>query len=111
MRLIDADKLMKSIPEARPDMNEDCRLCTLFDDEFIKELIDNTPTVEKVCGYPIKDLVVFAIACREQDISEKDLRGFVLNAEQAYEWIWKMMAEANRKAVMESLHLDGDTWK
>ena len=44
------------------------------------EEINNTT----IFGYPLRDLLVFAIACREKGISEKDLRDFCTGVENGY---------------------------
>ena len=46
MRLIDADALKKAIPNTHMDIFENCRNCRLLDDEQVKQLIDDTPTIE-----------------------------------------------------------------
>jgi len=46
MRLIDADALKKAIPNTHVDIFENCRNCRLLDDEQVKQLIDDTPTIE-----------------------------------------------------------------
>lgn len=47
MRLIDADKLKKSIPKTEVDIFENCRYCTLLSDEQVLEMINKQPTVEE----------------------------------------------------------------
>lgn len=37
-----------------------------------------------IFGYPLRDLLVFASACREKGISEKDLRDFCTGVENGY---------------------------
>lgn len=44
------------------------------------EEINNTT----IFGYPLRDLLVFAQACREKGISEKDLRNFCTGVENGY---------------------------
>ena len=46
MRLIDADALKKAIPNTHVDIFENCRNCSLLDDEQVKQLIDDAPTIE-----------------------------------------------------------------
>ena len=46
MRLIDADALKKAIPNTHVDIFENCRNCRLLDDEQVKQLIDDAPTIE-----------------------------------------------------------------
>ena len=46
MRLIDADAL--KIPSTSVDMFENCRNCRLLDEEQVREIIDNAPTIDAV---------------------------------------------------------------
>ena len=46
MRLIDADALKKAIPNTHVDIFENCRNCILLDDEQVKQIIDDAPTIE-----------------------------------------------------------------
>ena len=46
-----------------------------------KELINST-----ICGYTFGELVVFADACRKQDISNDNLKEFCENARNAYNY-------------------------
>lgn len=60
-----------------------------------KQEIDRVPvqTREEICvgyvpnnayGYDTKELLAFALLCREHDISEEDLHDFCLNVEAGY---------------------------
>ena len=44
MRIIDADAIQ--IPSTYVDMFENCRNCKLLDEEQVREIIDNTPTIK-----------------------------------------------------------------
>lgn len=44
-------------------------------------------TVETIYGYKIEDLILFAQACRNQGITENDLKDFATNCEFAYKTI------------------------
>lgn len=46
MRLIDADAL--KIPSTSVDMFENCRNCRLLDEEQVREIIDNAPSIDIV---------------------------------------------------------------
>ena len=46
MRLIDADAL--KIPSTSVNMFENCRNCRLLDEEQVREIIDNAPTIDAV---------------------------------------------------------------
>lgn len=48
MRLIDADELVKSIPETHVDMFENCRNCRLLDDFQVIEIIKEALTIDPV---------------------------------------------------------------
>ena len=47
MRLIDADALIKNIPNTHEDIFENCRNCKLLDKNQIVDIIDEQPTIEK----------------------------------------------------------------
>ena len=44
-------------------------------------------TAETIYGYKIEDLILFAQACRNQGITENDLKDFATNCEYAYKTI------------------------
>lgn len=48
MRLIDAEALKISIPEAEPDAFENCRTCGTLTRYDVENLIDDAPTVDAV---------------------------------------------------------------
>lgn len=54
-----------------------------------EETVKRLPPLEEehIMGYPLKELVIFAAACRKQNISDDQLRDFVLNVRAAYEII------------------------
>lgn len=41
---------------------------------------------EKLCGYDVEDLALFAEACRRAGVDEKDLLAFSQNAQRAYQF-------------------------
>ena len=51
------------------------------------------------CGYDVKELIAFAIACRRAGVDEKDLKCFAQNCESA----WKVMQEEFNNAIKETL--------
>ena len=51
------------------------------------------------CGYDVKELIAFAIACRRAEVDEKDLKCFAQNCESA----WKVMQEEFNNAIKETL--------
>ena len=55
MRLIDADSLKESVPETHVDIFENCRNCRLLDQDEVRDLIDDAPTVDAVEVVRCKD--------------------------------------------------------
>ena len=66
--------------------------------EFQKRLEHTT-----VCGYPFKELMVFADACRKYNVSESDMHEFCLNAESALQYIMDKMHEQMDKQMERML--------
>ncbi len=82
MRLVDADTIpwiTNSTPYAHIEGFQ----------TVTKMAIDNMPTVDYIYGYPIKDLIIFADACKKQNISNENLKDFCENAALIYEYIQK----------------------
>ena len=52
-----------------------------------------SPGDETICGYPIRDLIIFADACRVAGVGPKELKDFVENVEVAYGVVAKAMYE------------------
>lgn len=52
-----------------------------------------SPGDETICGYPIRDLVIFADACRVAGVGPIELKDFVGNVEAAYSVVAKAMDE------------------
>lgn len=59
---------------------------------YTPPMISN-PGDETICGYPIRDLVIFADACRVAGVGPKELKDFVWNVEEAYSVVAKAMDE------------------
>ena len=57
---------------------------------------------EKLCGYDVEDIALFAEACRKAGITENDLATFAKNAKDAYTFGLKKFEEA----VMRNLESD-----
>ena len=72
-----------------------------FDDglNYVHRMIENAPTIDKIYGYPVKDLLIFAIACRQQGITEGQLHDFVLNVQSAYDIINKEFENTMKECV------------
>lgn len=67
-------------------------------------------TQEKVVtiyGYPVRDLGIFAEACRLQNVRVEDLHSFVLNLQAAFEVVYKSMQEQWDKAIKNAFNTDG----
>lgn len=66
--------------------------------EFQKRLEHTT-----FCGYPFKELMVFADACRKYNVSKSNMREFCVNAESAWNYIMDKMNEQMKKQVERML--------
>ena len=64
----------------------------------IKALPSEQPE-KTCCGYDVKELIAFAIACRRAGVDEKDMKCFAQNCESA----WKVMQEEFNNAIKETL--------
>ena len=62
---------------------------------------------ETVCGYPMEDLVQFAIACRNAGITEDQLRDFHDFEELAIKEIYRRIREEFAQAVEEQVLYGG----
>lgn len=58
---------------------------------------------ETIYGYPIRDLVIFADACRVAGVRSKELKDFVGNVEAAYSVVAKAMDEHLARCLEEYL--------
>lgn len=54
---------------------------------------------DTIFGYKIKDLRIFAEACRKAEVTDDDLKEFVGNVEKAYTFVRLEQEEALRKAM------------
>lgn len=61
-----------------------CEFCTMF-------------------GYPVRDLALFAYACRENGVEEQDMRVFANNAEVAYQVVSRDMNKALERAFNDQV--------
>ena len=62
-----------------------------------------SPGDETIYGYPIRDLVIFADACRVAGVGPKELKEFVGNVEAAYDVVSKAMDEHLARCLEEYL--------
>ena len=58
-----------------------------------------------ICGYTLKDLTVFADACRKKGISEKDLADFNRNAASAYKYVLEEIERQFEDVVIDKWHV------
>lgn len=61
-----------------------------------------SPGDETIYGYQIRDLVIFADACRVAGVGPKELKEFVGNVEAAYDVVAKAMDEHLARCLKES---------
>lgn len=64
-----------------------------------------SPGYETIYGYPIRDLVVFADACRVAGVGPKELKDFVGNVEATYDAVVKAMDEHLARFMKDYLRL------
>lgn len=88
---IDAlDKRFDSIP-----MEQTTEILMLRKD--LRELPSAQPE-KTCCGYDEKELIAFAIACRRNEVDEKDLKSFA----QDCEFAWRVMQEEFESKIREA---------
>ena len=76
------------------------------------ELISNGADLENatVYGYPVKDLVLFAYACREMNVSELDLKEVVQNVAFAFNFVNREQEKMLKRALDET-NFDVKAWE
>lgn len=101
MRLIDADILhYKKVWIENEDYNVKAAVVV-----FAKE-IDKAHTIDEIYGYPVKDLLMFALSCRQQGITEGELHDFVLNVQTAYDVVNKEFENIVKDCVGRMMNND-----
>ena len=63
--------------------------------EEVKSIIERQPSVDpaivlesmSIYGYPIDDLMIFADACRKKGIQDYEMHDFVLNVQEAFNYV------------------------
>lgn len=50
-----------------------------------------------ICGYSVKDLLLFAYICRRQGITEDQLQDYCLTLEEAYKIAWAEIESVIKK--------------
>jgi hypothetical protein len=58
---------------------------------------------DSIYGYPVKQLIAFVAACRQNGVEEKDLRTFANNVEFAYHAVEAETMAAFERAVLGGL--------
>ena len=64
--------------------------------EGLKEPADPPETV---CGYPLRELVLFAQACRQNGVENQDLVSFAHDIVMIRDMVWRDLQEAAEKAI------------
>lgn len=103
--LIDRDALIKALNELAMEHHESH--VPLVEHDF-RELIrkakhaDINEALEQycVCGYEFKELAIFADACREQGITERDMADFCRNITSAWNYIAKEVEKQLDDAIL-----------
>ena len=82
-----------------PNIHESipCDAVPLLIDNAISELPSAQPE-KTCCGYDEKELIAFAIACRRNEVDEKDLKTFA----QDCEFAWQVMQEEFESKIREA---------
>ena len=57
---------------------------------------------ETIYGYPVKELIVFAGACKEANITKEELHDFVTNSLAAFNFGYEELHRAAAKAMINS---------
>ena len=125
MRLIDADKLKDIIDDTwvldrideQPTIDveptwkqvkEYCnkRCFVIMTGEAFDELKAqaNRIGLEMIYGYLVKDLLMFALACRQHNITEVEIHDFVLNVQSAYDIVSKEFENIVKECVGRMTH-------
>lgn len=69
-----------------------------FDDVAKLTLVPSAQPEKTCCGYDEKELIAFAIACRRNEVDEKDLKTFA----QDCEFAWRVMQEEFESKIREA---------
>ena len=105
MRLIDLDTVNFEI-NISDESNK--RIAARIIEEVMGHL-NELPTIDKLYGYNINDLIAFAIACRRQGITEEDLYAFSQEMSNAYKCVYNEindLVQDQFKEVMSSYNLE-----
>lgn len=96
-RLRDAAKISEGLAVLLPH-SEGNATAKLYNEaaDAIEKLLARKETV---MGYDARELILFAMACRESDVSERDLKDFARNTEMAFQLV---QAEFE-KSIQETL--------
>lgn len=91
MRLIDADALDKHIYNDVPVS----RFGSIRRMAAVRELIEEAPTIDSICGYKIDDLILAAETLRKEGVSPRDLMNYHDNLKLAF----NVVREEHEKAI------------
>ena len=99
--LISRRRLIKGLNELGQEMHK--TNIPMVEHDF-RELIDKQPAVDlneamrnyTVVGYKFDDLVLFAEACRRENVTEKDLKDFVDNVSAVVRYTMEKLKESVR---------------
>lgn len=59
----------------------------------------------RICGFTAKELVLFALACREKGIDDWDLKDFATSCERAYEAMWEHLERSRVKLIRDATQI------
>ena len=65
------------------------------------------PEFVTIYGYSVRDLEIFAEACRIQNVRVEDLHSFVLNLQAAFDVVYKSILQQLDKAIKKAFGTDG----
>ena len=96
MKIVDAEAVYTTLTEYyhhRTDVQH----------EALREALDRVPEVT-ICGYPIRELVIFAEACRTQGVEIEQMKALSMNLEYAFEIIQKAMDKLWKDTLEARIH-------
>ena len=108
MRLIDANKLIDCLYDEGHNNSSEYGfewgdIIKFTPSQIIKIIKNRVPQITEIYGYDIERLIKFAIACRQRNISNEDLKEFC----GSFDEIYKLIAEENKK-IFDSVF---STWQ
>lgn len=61
-----------------------------------------------ICGYSLNELMIFADACRKQNISNYELKEFCVNVEGAYAYVMSEIGKSFNEEIERRLKNETD---